>query len=123
MVARVLIAVSPNPLFRISKPGFDVQTSTDRDDFIIREDDPQPFYPDFTGSLVFAGGGSSQNIALSPALPAVPVVLLKASDGRAASVDTYFAYINSALSQITVRNVSGARTITYFIFGNQLAGL
>jgi hypothetical protein len=119
---RVLIEGGASPKFRISKPGVDVVTATDREDFIIREDDVTVFYPDFQGSFTFTGSGT-QSLVLSPALTVTPVVFLKSSDGWTPSTITYYAWLSEARNELFVRNYSGSRTVYYYVYGNALAGM
>lgn len=113
MTERLKIGIQGgNPVFRISKPGFDV-SSTDLSKFILREDS-YTYHPVISGSRTFSGNGSI-NVGVS-GLGVPPFIILKSSDNALPTYWDYWAKLNSALDTLTIvneRNV--ARTITFFI--------
>ena len=119
MVQRILIEGGASPKFRISKPGKDVSSSTSFDDFVIRED-AKSCWPRQVVNLAFTGSGS-QNISLSPAPSRAPLVLMKSSDNTVCGFGNYWARLNRQRTTLTVVSNRGvARTITVYIFGNEI---
>lgn len=119
MSQRVLLDAA-NGEFRISRPGKDV-SSTDPRDFIFRED-MATYWPLYTGSATVGSGNTTTNVTLPAAVTGLPFIVLKCSDGALPSgPDTnghgIFALIAQNGSSMTIYS-NGARTITYFVFGN-----
>lgn len=119
MTQRVLFDAA-NGEFRISRPGKDV-SSTNVRDFIFREDS-NTYWPLFTGSVTVGSGNSTNSVSLPAAVSGLPFILLKCSDGAMPigpdpSGHGIFALISSGGNSMTIYS-NGARTITYYVFGN-----
>jgi len=113
MTDRMVLGIQGgSPVFRITKPGYDI-SSTDISKFIIREDS-FTFHPVISGSRTFTGNGTV-NVGVG-GLSEPPFIILKSSDDALPTYWDYWAKLNSALNTLTIvneRNVS--RTISFFV--------
>lgn len=109
---RVLIEGGNNPKFRVSRPGYSVQSS-DLSHFLLREDRPT-LRPALTGSIAVSGQ-SNTNVSL-PGYASAPFVVLKRSDNRPPAFDSYFASLNGAHTTMTIHNTRGSGTISYAVY-------
>lgn len=114
MPLRVLIE---RDKIRVSKPGFDANSST-LEDFVIHENmNVMPVY--VTGSCFLTGRDARAYVSFPKPIFNLPYVILTSNDGVAAGRYTYGFEIsqdNGAYRGGQIRNFDGgSRTITYTI--------
>ncbi|PBB93207.1 hypothetical protein CK215_04325 [Mesorhizobium sp. WSM3864] len=120
MVDRIFLGYSAgNPAFRLTKPGKDI-SSTDPEDFILTETS-FTLRPALASTATFTGNGSQTFDLSSYGFTNPPVIILKSSDGSMASFFDYYAKVNNALTSLTISNRRNiARTISFYVFANEL---